>query len=270
VNDILTTGRRTVCPELRIAGLVVRNLDAAAVDLSAASEFLVRPLHGVLGFSFLKNRVTRIDYFRRRIRFSDGPPPEQRPDGPGFISFPMLFTENSVLPVVQDCYVNGARLSVTLDTGSSLGLILFPRAIERLGLGELARSGIPMHAGGYLGRASLTKGWATSVKLGSIDLGAIEVAYVQKGYGEDETLARRGGNVGNAVPPSTSSATRGNFGFLDDMQNQVQNLMQSSSPSDQLKAQQLMNQFIRIFDSITTILSKQRDLESKIAQNLAK
>jgi predicted aspartyl protease len=198
-GTLRTTGRRTVCPELRIAGLVVRNLDAAAVDLSAASEFLGRPLHGVLGFSFLKNRATRIDYFRRRIRFSDGPPPEQRPDGPGFISFPMLFTENSVLPVVQDCYVNGARLSVTLDTGSSLGLILFPRAIERLGLGELARSGIPMHAGGYLGRASLTKGWATSVKLGSIDLGAIEVAYVQKGYGEDETLARRGGNVGNAI-----------------------------------------------------------------------
>jgi hypothetical protein len=35
--------------------------------------------------------------------------------------------------------------------------------------------------------------------LKSIDLGAIEVAYVEKGYGEREPLERRGGNLGNGV-----------------------------------------------------------------------
>jgi hypothetical protein len=35
--------------------------------------------------------------------------------------------------------------------------------------------------------------------LKTIDLGAIEVAYVESGYGEDEALEDRGGNLGNAV-----------------------------------------------------------------------
>ncbi|MBZ5585041.1 MAG: aspartyl protease family protein [Acidobacteriia bacterium] len=194
-------GQRTVCPELRLGDLVVHNLDAVAIDLAGMSEFLGRPLHGVLGFSFLSARAVRIDYFRRRIRFSDPDPsrPPSRSDDARFIAFPMVFRENSVLPVLQDCYVNGARLPVTIDTGSSLGLILFPQAVEKLGLRELARAGIPMQAGGYLGRARLTKGWATSVKLKTIDLGAIEVAYVQRGYGDTEQLERRGGNLGNAV-----------------------------------------------------------------------
>jgi len=67
----------------------------------------------------------------------------------------MQFRSKSVLPVIEECYVNGMRMAVTLDTGSSLGLVLFPRAIERLGLSELARTGIPMEAAGYLGEARL-------------------------------------------------------------------------------------------------------------------
>jgi hypothetical protein len=95
--------------------------------------------------------------------------------------------------------VNGTRIPVTLDTGSSLALILFPEAIRHLGLERLAREGIPLDAAGYGGRANLSKGWVRSVKLGAIDLGAIEVAYVEKGYADREALARRGGNLGNAV-----------------------------------------------------------------------
>jgi hypothetical protein len=32
-----------------------------------------------------------------------------------------------------------------------------------------------------------------------MDLGAVEVAYVRGGYGDREDLARRGGNLGNAI-----------------------------------------------------------------------
>ena len=111
----------------------------------------------------------------------------------------MQFHSQSVLPVLEDCYVNGTRLTVTLDTGSSLGLVLFPPTIERLGLGELARTGIPMEAAGYLGEARLTKGWVKSVMLKSIDLGAVEVAYVRKGYAADQDPERRGGSIGNVI-----------------------------------------------------------------------
>jgi predicted aspartyl protease len=190
-------GRHTACDELRIGDLAVTNHALVAMDLSKVSQVMGRPLGLVLGFNFLDGKIVQIDYFRRRVRFLRQRP--LAPPAPRRISFPMEFRSNSVLPVLEDCYVNGTRIPVTLDTGSSLALILFPAAIRHLGLEELARQGIPLDAAGYGGRANLNKGWIRSVKLGAIDLGAIEVAYVEKGYSDREALARRGGNLGNAV-----------------------------------------------------------------------
>ncbi len=194
-------GRHMTFVELQIGGISVSHLEAAIFDLSGVSRTLGRPLHGVLGFGFLDSRITQIDYFQRRIRFYEQSPfllSARRADEKS-ISFPMQFHSQSVLPVLEDCYVNGIKLTVTLDTGSSLGLVLFPNTVERLGLGELARTGIPLQAAGYLGEARLTKGWIKSVMLKTIDLGAIEVAYARKGYATDEIPERRGGSIGNAV-----------------------------------------------------------------------
>jgi hypothetical protein len=191
-------GQQTVLEELRVGALTVRSLPAAAMDLTGLSRQLGRPLHGVLGNDFLAPRITQIDYFRRQIRFLDESPVPQ-PDDSRHTSFPMQFLAGDVLPLLEECYINGTRTSVTLDTGSSLGLILFPETVRRLGLEDLARSGIPMDAAGYRGTARLTKGWVRSMALKTIDLGAIEVAYVQSGYGDGEEPQRRGGNLGNAV-----------------------------------------------------------------------
>ena len=191
-------GRKTFCDELDLAGLKIKGLTAVALDLSKPSTQLGRTLHGVLGHNFLAPRITEIDYFHRRIRFYRDSPPSA-PDSGRRISFPMRFRPGSVLPVLEDCFVNGMKIPVTIDTGSSLGLILFPKAVRYLGLEDLARDGIPLEAAGYAGRARLMKGWARSVALHTIDLGAIEVAYVRSGYGEDEEIERRGGNLGNAV-----------------------------------------------------------------------
>jgi len=195
-------GRTTMLEDVRVGGLVVEKLPAVALDLSGVSARLGRPLHGVLGYNFLASQVTRIDYFHRRIRFSTESPFSSEalpPDTSKWISFPMQFRAGSILPVLEDCAVNGTKIAVTLDTGSSLGLILFPKAVRQLGLEDLARTGIPMEAAGYRGEARLTKGWVRSVLLKTIDLGAIEVAYVRRGYGDDEDPQQRGGNLGNAV-----------------------------------------------------------------------
>ncbi len=192
-------GHLATCSELRAGALTARNVSVAVLDLAGVSQMLGRPLHGVLGFDFVASRVTQIDYFRRRIRFYSRSPFPPSPDTSRRISFPMEFRANSVLPVLEECYVNGKRIPVTLDTGSSLGLILFPEAVRHLGLEELARAGLPLEAAGYLGKARLTKGFVRSLSLKTIDLGAIEVAYVERGYGDTESLARRGGNLGNAV-----------------------------------------------------------------------
>jgi hypothetical protein len=198
----LAAGKATMLDDVRVGGQAVEKLPAVAMDLSGVSAQLGRPLHGVLGHNFLASQVTRIDYFRRRIRFLAElpfPPATPPPDTAKRISFPMQFRDGSILPVLEDCYVNGTKIAVTLDTGSSLGLILFPKAIHLLGLEDLARTGIPMEAAGYRGEARLTKGWVRSMILKTIDLGAMEVAYARSGYGESEDVERRGGNLGNAT-----------------------------------------------------------------------
>jgi len=67
-----------------------------------------------------------------------------------------------------------------------------------------------------------------------------------------------------------NSLNTGDFTYLDKMLDTVKQLMQSDNPSDQIKAQMKMNEFSRDVELITTLLAKQRDIESKIAQNLAK
>lgn len=195
-----TAGRRTTIESLRAGGLELERIAATALPLAGFQRELGRPLHGVFGSGLLASRIVQVDYLHRRVRFLDSPPFGVPPsDAPRRISFPMQSREGSALPVLEDCEVNGVRIPVTIDTGSSLGLILFPAAVRRLGLERLARQGAPLGAAGYRGRARLTRGWVRSLKLKDLDLGAIEAAYVESGYGDGEPLERRGGNLGNAT-----------------------------------------------------------------------
>lgn len=195
-------GYQTTCREVRVGNLKVEDLRAAALDLSGISGAMGRPLGGVLGYSFLSARITQIDYFQRKIRFFTQSPFGSQPlpeVSARRAAFPMEFRGGSILPVLKECYINGQKIPVTIDTGSSVGLILFPAAIVHLGAKALAHNGTPLRPIGYAGKAELTRGWVRSFSLQHIDLGAVEVAYVLKGYGEVESLETRGGSIGNAV-----------------------------------------------------------------------
>ena len=192
----------TLCSAVRVGGYTVRKVPATAIDFVGVSRAIGRKLDGVLGSGFLDGSITQIDYFRRHIRFySQSPfsPALRPPDSPRRFAVPMYFHEKSVLPVLDDCSVNGTPVPLTVDTGSSFGLILFPRAVRTLGLVDLAREGTPLNAVGYRGKVRFTKGWVRSLRLRTIDLGAIEVAYVESGYGDTEDPKVRSGNLGNAI-----------------------------------------------------------------------
>jgi len=195
-------GKQVTLGELRIGTLVVHGLAADAFDLSALSLKFGRPLDGALGFGFLESRIVQFDYFRRHIRFcSESPfgPGNRPPDTRWRASFPMEFSENSILPVLGECYINRKRLPVTLDTGSGFGLILFPQAIHVLGMEQFMPNGRPIVASGYRGKVLMREGCVRSLRLKTIDLGAVEAAYVERGYGESENPEHRAGNLGNII-----------------------------------------------------------------------
>ncbi len=192
----------TICSSLRVGSYTARNVPATALGFGAVSTAIGRKLDGVLGSAFLDRGITQIDYFHRRVRFYSQSPfsPDPRPpDSDRRFAVPMRFHEKSVLPVIEDCAINGTPMPLTVDTGSSFGLILFPRAVRALRLEDLARSGTPLDAAGYRGKVRFTKGWVRSLRLHRMDLGAIEVAYVESGYGDLEDPNARAGNLGNAV-----------------------------------------------------------------------
>src|SRR5262249_22940495 len=52
----------TVLQNVEVGGIVARELAAATIDLTKLAEKLGRPIQGVLGYSFLKDRIVQIDY----------------------------------------------------------------------------------------------------------------------------------------------------------------------------------------------------------------
>lgn len=57
------------------------------------------------------------------------------------------------------------------------------------------------------------------------------------------------------------------LGNLDSQLGTAQNLLQSSSLSDQLQGQQMMNQVMRQFQSISTFLKNLNDMEKQAIDN---
>ncbi|MDH3456263.1 MAG: retropepsin-like domain-containing protein [Gemmatimonadota bacterium] len=180
---------------LRLGETVVGDVDAVALSLNHISARLGRPLHGVLGYSLLKDRIVQIDYRNRRIRiFADQPPEPQ--EGSQRVSFPLQFRAGSTIPLLEDFYVNGQQLRVTLDTGSSLALELFPWAIEQLGLEQQWEQATASSVVGARGEAAVREGRVESVRIGSIELGEQPVVFAEK---ERDDSEREGGNLGNAL-----------------------------------------------------------------------
>ena len=65
VNTVYPTTLGTV----ELGSVLAKQVAAAAIDLSKISKQIERPIQGVLGFSFLKDRIVQIDYPNSTLRF---------------------------------------------------------------------------------------------------------------------------------------------------------------------------------------------------------
>lgn len=180
---------------LRLDEKEMGDVDAVALNLGHISGRLGRPVHGILGYSFLKERIVQIDYRNRIIRIIEDKPREPK-TGSLRVTVPLQFRKGSTIPLLEEMSVNGQQLKVTLDTGSSLALELFPWAVEKIGLQQQMEEAVASSVVGARGEASVAEGRVESVTLGSIDLGEQPVAFSEKEKGDEE---REGGNIGNGL-----------------------------------------------------------------------
>lgn len=185
----------TKLPLLEVSNLTAKNVQAVAMDLSQVSGRLGKPIHGILGHSFLKGRVVQIDYQTLRIRFySKSQPPEaNQPNNLKRTVLPFRY-EDSIL--IDEVTVNGKKVIGELDTGSDGTFKLTPAAVSYLGLEEEVIKARAIESVGYNGIAGNKEGKVENVTIGTISLDEPAVIFFGKGTGRDKKVW--GINIGNA------------------------------------------------------------------------
>ena len=161
-------------------------IPALAVDLSAIEERLGRPLHGVLGYSFLGSRAVRIDYPARRVDIYDAA--LDAGASPGAVVLPLELEGTDV--IIDDFRVNGQPVRVSLDTGSSLTLEIYDHAADRLGLAALRDGAEEGTVVGARGEASILTVTVDSIGIGDLVIDSPSVVF-------PETSRAVDGNLGN-------------------------------------------------------------------------
>jgi predicted aspartyl protease len=172
-------------PDVRLGELEIGELEAVAADLSRFGSKLNRPLHAILGQSFLEGRVVQLDYANRLIRLN----PRDFEDGVAA----EIEGAADLTPVVT-VQVNAANVPVVLDTGSSLTLGIYEEAVEKLDLGEARASATPRPSIGARGDIDAYESAVDSLVLGDVQLSPADVVFLPRSHG-DPTRAL--GNLGN-------------------------------------------------------------------------
>src|SRR4030095_5636055 len=107
-------------PSVEVGAVMAKDVAAATIDLTRLSERIGKPIHGVLGYSFLKDRIVQIDYPNQKLRFfTESPYPRIKfgPNTVNIIAFPFRYEDGGVM--IESVFVNNEKMRATLDSGSS-------------------------------------------------------------------------------------------------------------------------------------------------------
>jgi predicted aspartyl protease len=181
---------------VELEGIIAKQVAATTIDLSRLSKRIGRPVQGVLGFSFLKDRIVQIDYENSRLRFyaqSQYPGIQAGPNTVNIIAFP-LRREDGLL-IIDSVFINNEKMRATLDTGSSGTFSLTPEAVAILGLDEQANDGKTETSVGYNGEYEAKSGLLKSVRLGRYSLDSVRVTLWLPNTGHDKKTYQV--NIGN-------------------------------------------------------------------------
>ena len=184
---------------VRLGGVTARRVPFDVTDLRGINPPGSARYQGVLGCSFLRDRIVQIDYAARVLRFLSGPPAlGQRTR----TRVPFRFGPLGCLPIVDSVRVNGVSLRGEIDTGAALSFLITPAATRAIGLEDSLR-GMRAARSGYFDSGASRTGSARLGRLRSVELGDIRlenVSAVFGGQGEglmDQPLEVWGVLIGN-------------------------------------------------------------------------
>ena len=180
---------------VEVGSLVARDVAAATIDLTKLSEKIGKPIHGVLGYSFLKDRIVQIDYPNQKVRFfSESPYPRIQfgPNTVNIIAFPFRYEDGDVM--IESVFINNEKMKATLDTGSSGTFSLTPDAVALLGLEEQGHDNEDESVG-YNGAFKSKVGTLKSVRMGKLAVDSAQATFWLPETGHDHKKFQV--NIGN-------------------------------------------------------------------------
>ena len=185
----------TRLPTVELGTLVARDVTAATIDLTKISEQVGRPIQGVLGFSFLKDRIVQIDYPNSKLRFFNESPYPRIQMGANMVNQVSyaLRREDGVV-IIDSVFINNEKMRATLDTGSSSSFNLTPEAVALLKLNDEAQPGGEKSVG-YNGEYENKRGILKSVRLGRITVESVQANFWLPQTGHDNKKYHV--NIGN-------------------------------------------------------------------------
>jgi predicted aspartyl protease len=185
----------TRLPTVELGGLIAKDISAGAIDLAKLAAKLDRPIHGVLGYSFLKDRIVQIDYPESKIRFYTAFPYAGIQNSPNTVNkIAMNFRyEDGV--IIDSVFINGQKLKATLDTGASGTFSLTPEGAAMLDLQDDAQGAEVQKSVGYNGEFESKSGVLKSVRIGRLSVESAPAALWPAGNGHDKKNYQV--NIGN-------------------------------------------------------------------------
>ncbi len=180
---------------VELGSLVVKDVAAATINRTKISERMGGPIHGILGFSFLKDRIIQIDYPNSKLRFfAESPYPriQMSANTVNKIAFPFKREDGDV--IIDSVFINNEKMRAALDTGSSSTFNLTPEAVALLRLEDQAQPGATTSVG-YNGEYETRQGILKSVRLGRIAVESVQANFWLPKTGHDNKKFQV--NIGN-------------------------------------------------------------------------
>jgi hypothetical protein len=196
---LLDTGVATTIDGLTIRGRSFAPIDALTADTTAVSRGYGRAIDGVLGYSFLKDKIVLINYAAQRVWILDRAADAGPVVGLCRIrwSTPMQFLDHDNTPIIPNFRFGSSTGPITLDTGSNGGISLFDRALETPNVkAALVERGEIEHAGARGAAKSKTYLFGAPVGFGPFSLPAGQGVDRLKAESPDD---KRFANIGNRL-----------------------------------------------------------------------
>jgi len=180
---------------VEVGEVSARDIVAATIDLTKVSNRIGKPIQGVLGYSFLKDRIIQIDYANRKLRFytaSPYPRFDLTPNTVNLMAVPFRREDGEV--IIDVVFINNEKMRATLDTGSSGTFSLTPEAVAALALEDQGRDSEDDSIG-YNGQYKTRSGVLKSVRLGRFSFDSVPATFWLPDTGHDKKKFQV--NIGN-------------------------------------------------------------------------